>query len=154
MKIVTADIMRAEDTAASEIYNIPSLLLMENAATETVAVMEKELELNGKKLLVVCGGGNNGGDGLAIARKLFCKGYDVSIFACFSETGLTESAAVNYKSVKKLNIPFVTDFSAADIIIECLLGVGLRGEVKSLAAEIISKINQINKKVVSVDIPG
>ena len=90
MKITTTEQMFKEDKEATSLYGIPALLLMENAATECISIIDKEFGFNGKKVLVVCGGGNNGGDGLAIARKLFCTGINVSIFKAFDENGLKE----------------------------------------------------------------
>ena len=154
MKIVTADVMRREDLAATEKFNIPGIVLMENAASETVNFMEKEIGLCDKKTVVVCGGGNNGGDGLAIARKLFCKGYDVQIYTAFEREKMTDSAMTNLLSAEKLSVPFTNSLDGFDIIVEALLGIGITGNVRENFAEIISEINRKNATVISVDIPA
>ena len=154
MKILNSDRMRFEDSRASEFYGIPGIVLMENAANETVCILENKIEMSNKKTVVVCGGGNNGGDGLAIARKLFCKGYDVSVYAAFDKDKLTEASAINYNSVLKLGISFTNDISDADVVVDALLGIGISGEVRSNYAEIISKINNSCAFIISVDVPS
>ncbi len=154
MKLVSSERMRFEDKRASENFGIPGILLMENAASEFVRFMENKVCLTKSKILVVCGGGNNGGDGFAIARKLFCKGHDVSVYAAFNKEKLTESAGVNYSSVLKLGIPFSTKIEGFDYIVDALLGIGVLGDVRDDFAEIINKINNSEAKVFSVDIPS
>jgi len=154
MKLVTSEQMRMEDFRATEKFNIPGIVLMENAASETVAFMEREIDLKGKSIVVVCGGGNNGGDGFAVARKLYCKGYDVSICGVFSGGKMTASAETNLISAEKLRIPFVEKPDGFDVIVEALLGVGINGNVRDDIAEVINRINTQNSVVVSVDIPA
>lgn len=154
MKLVSIERMRREDKAATTDYGIPPIVLMENAATETVRIMEEKTCLKNKKILVVCGGGNNGGDGFAIARKLFCKGYDVSVFTTHSRSRVTDTSLINYDSCVKLNVPFVDDIISADIIVDALLGIGIRGEIGVELLNIIRKINGMRATVFSVDVPS
>lgn len=83
----TGEQMRRADLYTIEEIGVPSMVLMERAALEVVRCMEEE-QLDFRKVLVVCGSGNNGGDGYAIARLLHLKGHDVTIFFCreFSKT--------------------------------------------------------------------
>lgn len=154
MKIVTTEQMFKEDTEATSIYGIPALLLMENAATECIKIIENEFSFNNKKVLVVCGGGNNGGDGLAIARKLFIKEINVSVFKAFNETGLKEEGKINLDIVSKLGVPFSETLDGFDLIIECLLGIGIKGNVREKEKNIIEHINSLTVPVVSVDVPA
>ena len=85
MKIVNTQQMKKEDKEATERYGIPSIILMENAASESVKYILEEYK-NVKSAAIVCGGGNNGGDGFAIARRLVCRGINVAIYKCFEET--------------------------------------------------------------------
>src|SRR5258707_4428612 len=80
MKILSADEMREVDRLTTERYGVPRLLLMENAATRTLEAIEKRFgDVAGKRALVICGRGNNGGDGAAIARLLHNKGASVAV---------------------------------------------------------------------------
>lgn len=153
MKIVNTQQMKKEDKEATERYGIPSIILMENAASESVKYILEEYK-NVKSAAIVCGGGNNGGDGFAIARRLVCRGINVAIYKCFDETRLTPDALTNFNSVKALSIPETEGFEGFDIIIDCLLGIGIVGNVREEAAEIIRKINGSGKPVVSIDVPG
>ena len=154
MKIVTTEQMFKEDKEATSVYGIPALLLMENAATECINIIDKEIGFDNKKVLVVCGSGNNGGDGLAIARKLFCKGINVFIFKAFDENGLKDEGKVNFGAVSKLGVPYSEEFNGFDLIIECLLGIGIKGDVREKEKNTIECINSLNVPVVSVDVPA
>lgn len=156
MKLVSCADMQKEDREATDIFGIPSVILMENAAISAVAAAEKNFSLRNNKIVVVCGGGNNGGDGLAIARHLHLKNYDVTVFKMFKEGKLTENAEVNYNAVKKLGIKEIIscDFSDYDLIFDCLLGIGIKGEVKEDFSDIIDKINESGKPVISIDVPS
>ena len=156
MKLVSCADMQKEDREATDIFGIPSVILMENAAISAVAAAEKNFSLQNNKIVVVCGGGNNGGDGLAIARHLHLKNYDVTVFKMFKDGKLTDNAEINYNAVKKLGIKEITccDFSDYDLIFDCLLGIGIKGEVKEDFSDVIDKINESGKPVISIDVPS
>lgn len=154
MKLTDTCEMRREDSNASEKFGIPGIILMENAAGETVRYMEENADLEGKKVLVLCGGGNNGGDGFAIARKLFCKGIEVYIFFAAQEEMLTESARMNYRAAVQLGIPFAKSLEGFDVMVDALLGIGITGDVRADFAEIINKINAQDAVVYAVDVPS
>ncbi|MDD4688552.1 MAG: NAD(P)H-hydrate dehydratase [Eubacteriales bacterium] len=129
---------------------VPSLLLMENAASAVVC----ELPPKAKSFLVVCGSGNNGGDGYAVARQLFCSGKMVEVL-CVSPPK-TDDAKLNYKYAKDIGVPFVTfdKLKEYDVIIDAMLGTGLSGDVRQEQKEIIEYINNTKSYIISVDVPS
>lgn len=135
---------------AKKTYGIPDFLMMENAAAcmhDLILSLwqnKNTKDCQEAKVLIVCGKGNNGGDGYALARKLQGKA-DISLY-CFEEPGSSE-AAVQFEMCKKLGICFlqkedlvkkICDF---DFIVDCLYGTGFHGELKAQAAEIIQVLN-------------
>ena len=149
MKIVTPEQMKNIDARAVQL-GVPSLLLMENAASAVVS----ELPTNAQTFLVVCGSGNNGGDGYAIARHLFCSGKQVYILKASDPK--TEDATINYKIALDFKIPFVTieELCEYDVIVDALLGTGISGDVRDNERKIIEYINSSNSYICSVDIPS
>ncbi len=154
MKIVTSSQMKNADRNTTLVYGIPSVILMENAASECVNIILDNISLDNKKIVVICGGGNNGGDGLAIARKLFLKGLNVKIFKAFDEDKLTDESKQNYDIVLKVGVPFTESLRGFDVVIEALLGIGITGDVREKERKIINKINSLESFVVSVDVPA
>ena len=152
MYLITSTQMRAiEDRAIKELM-IPSLLLMENAAIATVKHIE------GQKAVVICGPGNNGGDGLAIARLLHVKGMDVQAVFVGDMKSLTGDALVNLNIARKMGL--LSDkgienlLPSADTVIDALFGTGLRGPLAGEAAQVVEAINRCTARIVSVDIPS
>lgn len=156
MKIVSSSEMReAEKYTIDNI--LPSILLMENAAEKTVNVIRNEiLDLSEKDVIVVCGSGNNGGDGFAVARKLSAYTRSVKIKFIGNFEKLTEDAKLNYNAAKKFEIEFTenAEFKNFDIIVDAVFGTGLSKEITGEYSEIIERINSSGKKIVSVDIPS
>ncbi len=141
-----------------EQLGIPGILLMEQAAC---AVADEAQKLaNGGKILVLCGKGNNGGDGWAAARILMTRGCEVRIGAVTTE--LSGDAAANQVFFERTgryellseNTSFFTENADAAVIIDALFGTGLHREPNGIYAELIEKINEHPAKVVSVDIPS
>lgn len=157
MKLVNVSQMRDLEQIAIKDYSIPSLLLMENAATGFLCALENEIgSIAGKKIHVFCGKGNNGGDGFAIARMAHNKNARVVVTILFDETGAQGDAKTNLDIVKAMGIPFVSleNTSSCDIIVEAIFGTGFHGEVTGRAKDAIHYINQSGAYVASVDIPG
>ena len=157
MKVVTVSQMQNLERTAMEDFAVPSLLLMENAASGVLAAIKAELgTISGKKIHIVCGKGNNGGDGLAIARMAHNAGATVSVTPLFSEDEIRGDAKTNYTMAKKLGIPFVSieHCQNCDIVVEAIFGTGFRGELTKNAKAAADTINQSGSFVVSVDIPA
>lgn len=153
MKLVNRLQMNHIDQSASSVYHIPSLLLMEHAAHEVYLHLEKTL-VKTSRIVIVCGSGNNGGDGFALARLLSIKGYDVSVYMAGNKEHFTKDALLNYETCKTLGIAFVESIKGFDVIVDCLFGTGLHREVKGEYAKLIEAINHSNAYVVSIDIPS
>ncbi len=153
--VCTAAQMREIDKIAAQKFNIPGIVLMENAALACVR------EISGyNSFAVICGKGNNGGDGLAIARHLINMGKTVKIYLVLGEN-FSGDALTNYNILKSMGVPFNTDFSEletdlrlCDYTVDALFGTGIHGEITGAARDVIEKINRRAKYVLSVDVPS
>lgn len=153
MIAISVEKMRGLEKHAIENLNTPSILLMENAAYGFVSALKQELgDLNQKKVCVVCGKGNNGGDGYAIARLLHLSGAKVFILPVCDITTLLGDAKTNCKITKNIGIPFITELPECDIIVDAIFGTGFHGAVSPDIKKIINDINKSNSYVASVDI--
>jgi len=160
IKVCTAAQMRTIDRLAEELGSVPSIVLMENAAISCVGEILKTDKI--KSAAIFCGKGNNGGDGLAIARHLKAKGLNVCVYlVCGSD--FYGDALINYEIISKLGITIIelddTDFLGMqiknfDIIVDAIFGTGIHGEITDLARDVINEINNNSKYTLSVDIPS
>ncbi len=161
MKIVTSAQMRRLDEAASRDFFLPSILLMENAAYEVARHAETRISgAGGKRITVVCGRGNNGGDGLAAARHLLRKGASVRVYLLSLE--LSGDAETNRRALERVtgdifrppSGDFLRSLKASDLIIDALFGTGLSKPVRGPFARAIRAINDSGRPVLAVDIPS
>ncbi len=167
MRLVTADEMRmADDTAINE-YGIPGCVLMENAGQSVVHEAEKILgTLSGKKAAIFCGGGNNGGDGLVVARHLYNRGCEVRLYFLADPDVFRGDALTNYNIItnmgiagfqlsegNRLNVARMALWSS-DIAIDAIFGTGMRDNVQDTALAIINMLNESDTPVISCDIPS
>src|SRR6266576_2702668 len=163
MKIVTADEMREIDRATSERFGVPSLTLMENAGT-AVAEFVLQHHPSAKRIGVICGKGNNGGDGFVAARKLHESGREVGVTLLASSSELKGDAAAMFARLPVTAIPVsakdelkrgpASEVFKTEILIDAVLGTGFRPPVSGLYAEAIAALNTSAATVVSVDIPS
>ena len=153
--VVTAGEMKGLDRNTIESAGVPGMVLMERAALKTVEAMEKYLG-NKDRVLVVCGNGNNGGDGMAIARLLHLKGIKVGIYLAGQEEKLTDQARQQLQIAKYYQVPLENNLQPDEytIIVDALFGVGLSRPVEGRYAEIIHMLNQSGAFRVAVDIPS
>ncbi len=163
MKIVTAAEMRAIDRATSERFGVPSLTLMENAGT---AVAEHVLAHHNavRRIVILCGKGNNGGDGFVAARRLHQKGKTVQVILLADPAELKGDAAVMYGKlpVAPMTVHSSEDLKAdrvrlslpADLYVDAILGTGFKPPVMGLYADAISIMNAGAAPVIAVDIPS
>lgn len=161
----TPEDSRRLDRLATEL-GIDSLILMENASLAVFRVLRQMYNLSETKVLVVAGIGNNGGDALGLARKLYVEGYNVKTVIVGDPDNYRYPAKVNYKIVKNLNmevntihsthdIPLFKDLLEwSDVVVDGLLGIGINRDVRGVYSEIISLINTSGKDVISIDIPS
>ena len=151
----TGEQMRRADLDTIEEIGVPSMVLMERAALEVVRCMEEE-QLDFRKVLVVCGSGNNGGDGYAIARLLHLKGHDVTIFFAGNSQKRSEENAQQAKIAAHYEIPVITNLDTEEysVIIDALFGTGLKREITGHYREILCSVNQMTGEKVAVDLPS
>jgi NAD(P)H-hydrate epimerase len=163
--LLSREQVRSLDRRAIEEYGIPSLVLMENAGRGTADVL---CSLSAKGPIVICcGKGNNGGDGLVAARHLVNRGLAVKIFLFAELASLSEEAAVHWKIVERMDIPrtVLTDadqparelpaeLARAEWIVDALFGTGLTGPLRPPLDLVAELINLSGKKVLAVDIPS
>lgn len=147
--------MQKADANTIQNIGIPSMVLMERAALKVVEVMEKEA-VQFDRALIVCGSGNNGGDGFAVARLLKEKGYSPTVVFAGKDSSLSPECAAQKEIAEKLGIVPCTEISGAEytVVIDALFGVGLSREIHGHYAEIVRQMNEKKAKKVSVDIPS
>jgi ADP-dependent NAD(P)H-hydrate dehydratase / NAD(P)H-hydrate epimerase len=161
--VLSGQRMRAFDRHAIDVCGVPSLVLMENAgrgAAERLQARSKPRE----RVLVVCGLGNNGGDGFVVARHLLGAGYPVDVALLGMRSGLTKDAASNaaawcgvggtlleVTSPKSELARLALD---ADWIVDAIFGTGLARPVAGMAAEAVDLINASTARVVALDLPS
>ncbi len=147
--LYTAEEMRAaEGTHAG-----PTLDLMERAAVAAARVVLRRYP-GANRVSVWCGGGNNGGDGLAVARLLSAAGKTVEVRLLAPEEKLAGDAATNLLRAKELGIPFVEEPGPADLVVDALFGTGFTGAPRKAAEEAIEAINAADAPVVAIDVPS
>lgn len=159
--MLTRTQVRELDQRAITEFGIPGVVLMENAGRGVVDVM-LQLKICGP-VHIVCGKGNNGGDGFVIARQLDVHGITSVIHRCCAAEELTGDAAINYHIVEKSGFKIVpytdTDalaeqLSSASWVVDALLGTGLTGEVREPFRSIIQTMNESGKPIMAVDLPS
>ncbi|AFM39797.1 yjeF-like protein, hydroxyethylthiazole kinase-related protein [Desulfosporosinus acidiphilus SJ4] len=171
MRVVNVEQMRKIEERAIRDYGIPSLLLMENAAWAVVEEVRRclapnEGNLSGLRAVILAGKGNNGGDGLAAARHLVLLGMDVSVLLFAKAEELKGDAALNCRLFQgtsgklfaiegeKQRLIARYALAQADVIIDALYGIGMRGTLPSLIEDYVNEVNNASACVIAVDIPS
>lgn len=163
MKVSRVDEMRVLDRTAVEEFGITEELLMENAGHAVYFTILRDLGIKGKSFVVFCGIGNNGGDGLVVARKIHSNGGDVKVFILGDPERYKGAAKINYEIVRALSIQAASIesvenarlvISHCDAVVDAVFGTGLTRNVEGLFGEVIDLINESGKRVYSVDIPS
>ncbi len=163
MKISTLRQIREMDSRAIADYGLTEDLLMENAGSAAYYVILKEFGVKNKSFIVFCGGGNNGGDGLVVARKLVSGGGKVSVCMTVDPSKVKGAAKRNFERAQLFPVDFI-DFDdsaslkerlyACDGIVDALFGTGLDRELQGRYKELILAIKRAGKTVFSIDIPS
>jgi hydroxyethylthiazole kinase-like uncharacterized protein yjeF len=161
--------VRDFDAWAINQMGIPGVVLMENAAKNCTDVIFKYFPDQIKQgVCIFCGVGNNGGDGFVVARHLFNEGLPVKLVLCADPEKITGDAKINLDICKKMGLPMThLDMTSAELfrdvedvvshcslLVDALLGTGMRGQLKEPFALLISSINSHNLPIVAVDIPS
>ena len=159
--------MREADRRTIEDVGLPSIVLMENAGRQVVAAMESTFEsLDSMRVAVLCGRGNNGGDGFVVARTLLERDVDASVYLFASSADVRGDARTNLEVLRNLGVDVVEvadagawelhgrDVLSADLIVDALLGTGLNAPVSGLYESVIADVNASPRPVVSIDVPS
>lgn len=154
---------RLLDSMAMKEYGIPEMVLMENAGASVVRLTQPYVDWDGAFTVILCGTGNNGGDGFVAARYAAEKGARVLVLLMGNEAHMSESSK-QYKAVaEKMGIPVISISKAeegapyihdADILVDALIGTGLSSEVKGEKALLITLMNEAQGIIISVDVPS
>jgi ADP-dependent NAD(P)H-hydrate dehydratase / NAD(P)H-hydrate epimerase len=164
MKVATSHILNDIDRACVEKLKLPVEILMENAALKLLKHMEIEKY---ERYVIVCGCGNNGGDGFALARHLMVVGKSVSVFLISSEKAVLSSCAeMNYNILQNMglkitrirNLEEVYELSEAvanaEVTVDGIFGTGISRKVEGIFEAVIAVINENSKRIFSIDIPS
>ncbi|MEE4358264.1 MAG: NAD(P)H-hydrate dehydratase [Desulfococcaceae bacterium] len=166
MKVFTVSEMRKADQYAIETLGIPEEILMENAGLAACRVLSGHMGIPDKSFLIFCGAGNNGGDGLVMARKLHSLGGRVKVYFFTAPEKYKGAAKINYDIVCRLGIGREVIGTADSLssemqdcagIIDAIFGTGLSRNVEGKYKDVIESINDFRKKgktVLSLDIPS
>ncbi len=162
MRICTVQEMRELDRRAIEEFGLSGDILMENAGQAVYEVAKAEFGTEGRRFVVLCGGGNNGGDGLVVARKLHSVGAEVRVYLLADESSLHGAARRNLDAAMRAGIPLqrlrtVEDLSlgrSGDVLIDAIFGTGLSRSPEGLHREVIERVKVFNQPILSVDIPS
>jgi NAD(P)H-hydrate epimerase len=160
MVFLTREQVRAVDGLAIEKYHIPGIVLMENAARGAAEVALQMLSGTNRNVLSLCGGGNNGGDGLAIARHLHNHGHNITIGLCTDAAKYQGDALINWKIIQAMNLgrtPWQESFEQVPtphLIIDAIFGTGLSEIPRPPFADIVQKVFDTKSQVLSIDLPS
>ena len=167
MRVLSAAQMREADKRAINDIGLPSLVLMENAGRQTVAAMEAMYaDLSERHVGVLCGRGNNGGDGFVVARTLAQRGVDVSVFLVGRVAEVRGDARVNLEILGRLGLTVIevadsqawelhfSELSDCKLIVDAIFGRGLNSPVAGLIESVIADVNASGIPVVAVDLPS
>lgn len=170
---LTVDQCRAVDRYAIEKLGIPGAVLMENAGRNATDLIERWLRARMKvvgspgRVAILCGRGNNGGDGFVVARHLVHRGYVVLVDLTTDPSRLAGDAAINHAIVERMGVPIrrleggralsaaARRWRRCDVIVDALLGTGFAGEVREPLAGIIERVNGLAGPImVAIDVPS
>src|SRR6187455_1662267 len=167
MRILNAAQMREADRFTIDEIGIPSLVLMENAGRQVVAAMEAayEAQLEGR-VAVLCGRGNNGGDGFVVARTLLQRGIDAAVFVIGSVADVRGDARTNLDILGRLGITVVeindeqswelhfSEISQCTLIVDAIFGTGLKSALGGMMETVVADVNAAGIPIVSIDLPS
>lgn len=162
-RVLTRQQVRAVDEFAINSWGIPGVILMENAGRGVADVLCK-LGIRGR-VVIVCGKGNNGGDGFVLARHLKLRGHEPRIILCCEPGQLSGDAACNYEWLQRCDVPelsianatdeeLATAFASAAWLVDALLGTGATGNPRPPLDDVIRLMNASTARRLAIDIPS
>lgn len=163
MKVSSVAEMREMDRRAIGEFGIPEIILMENAGLAAASVLDREAGIRGRKFVVLCGLGNNGGDGFVVARKILSNGGAPQVVIAGDPSRFKGAARAQLDilsgcgvEISKLDSPkkLYKDITHSHAVVDALFGTGLDREVTGLHGDIIDLVNESGRRVLSLDIPS
>ncbi len=167
MRVLNTAQMREADRRTIEDIGIPSLVLMENAGRQVVAAIEAvHADLMDRQVAVLCGRGNNGGDGFVVARTLLQRGVDVSVFLIGQVSDVHGDARANLDVLGRLGVTVVeiadgqawelhlSEVRDSELIVDAIFGTGLNAPIRGLIGSVVADVNASGIPVVSIDLPS
>ncbi len=167
MRVLNAAQMRDADRQTIDEIGIPSMVLMENAGRQVVAALEAANDdLTDRHVAVLCGPGNNGGDGFVVARTLYQRAVDVSVFVIGTMAAVKGDARLNLEILGRLGLTVVeisdeqawdlhfSEISQCDLIVDAIFGTGLRSPLAGMMETVAADVNASGIPVVAVDLPS
>src|SRR6478672_7267387 len=166
MRVLNTQQMREADRRTIDEIGIPSIVLMENAGRQAVAAMEAAFEdLPTTRVGVMCGRGNNGGDGFVVARTLIQRGIETSVFLLGSVADVRGDARTNLEVLGRIGLTVVeitnaqewelhfSEVSQCELIVDAILGTGFHGQLSGLLETVVADLNGLGVPIVSIDLP-
>jgi len=167
MRVLNTQQMREADRQTIDEIGIPSIVLMENAGRQAVAAMEAAFDdLSTSKVGVLCGRGNNGGDGFVVARTLAQRGIAAIVFLLGSVAEVRGDARTNLEILGRVGLTVVeianaqewelhfSEVSDCDLIVDAIVGTGFHGPVSGLLETVIADVNGLGVPIVAIDLPS
>lgn len=165
MRAVSTRQMQRMDSLAIHRFGIPSIILMENAG-RGIAELARGMTGPRKRVLVICGKGNNGGDGLVAARHLTNRGFQTEVVLLARVRDLKDDPKINFNILKRMRVPMrmITSvekigevyglIKRSQLLIDAIFGIGLKRPVDGLIYAVIQAMNDSKKDILAVDIPS
>ena len=166
MRVLNSQQMREADRQTIDEIGIPSIVLMENAGRQAVAAMEAAFEdIASSKVGVLCGRGNNGGDGFVVARTLAQRGIEAIVFLLGSVADVRGDARTNLEVLGRIGLTVVeianaqewelhfSEVSECDLIVDAIAGTGFHGQLTGLLETVVADVNGLGAPVVAIDLP-
>ena len=167
MRVLDAGQMREADRQTIDVIGIPSAVLMENAGRQVVAAMETAFaQLPGSSVAILCGCGNNGGDGFVVARVLWQRGIEAQVYVIGPLDEVRGDARANLDILGRLGLPVVeiqsdedwelhsSEVLRSDIVVDAIFGTGLSSPLRGLHETVAEDLNAVDVPVVAVDLPS
>jgi len=162
MKILPIEKIREADAYTIKHEPIADIDLMERASTELFEWIEAKID-PAKTIKILCGLGNNGGDGFAVARMLAGEGFKVEVIVVRYTDKMSPSCKTNYDRIKKIKIIKLTELKDGDsipeieeedVVVDAIFGSGLARSVEGFIAEVVDHINNSKAIVIAIDVPS
>jgi len=163
MRVASVSEMRAMDSHAIEVLGIAEALLMENAGLASCRVLQELTGIAGRRFTVLCGAGNNGGDGFVVARWVHANGGEPLVLLLGNPERFRGAARANLEIIQRLPVQLRQVTAAAEIrkdlahshaIVDAIFGTGLDRPVSGIYRDVIELVNEVGRPVLSLDIPS